>query len=228
MASWPQIGVPIGPAAVDRHGQADERRGRATASTPGAGGCPSSLSIVLVGVGLYVRLRVRGEPGVRRGRSSRRRSSSSRCSQVIKEQPREILTSALRPHVRAGAVLPVRHVRAHLRHRAPRARPRTTLLNDTLVAAAIGLVSVPFFGYLSDLIGRRLMYGIGIVCIGALRLPLLRPAQHQDRRADAAGHRAVAGLPRHAVRPAGRADRRELRHRTCATAAPGSATSSPR
>jgi MFS family permease len=36
---------------------------------------------------------------------------------------------------------------------------RTGLLNDTLIAAAIGFVSVPWFGYLSDQIGRRVMYG---------------------------------------------------------------------
>jgi MFS family permease len=48
---------------------------------------------------------------------------------------------------------------------------KDSLLNDTLVAAAIGLVSVPFFGYLSDLIGRRLMYGIGIVCVGLYAFP---------------------------------------------------------
>ena len=48
---------------------------------------------------------------------------------------------------------------------------KDALLNDTLVAAAIGLVSVPFFGYLSDLIGRRLMYGIGIVCVGLFAFP---------------------------------------------------------
>ena len=40
---------------------------------------------------------------------------------------------------------------------------RDSLLNATLIAAAIGLVSVPFFGYLSDLVGRRLVYGVGIV-----------------------------------------------------------------
>jgi MFS family permease len=48
---------------------------------------------------------------------------------------------------------------------------RGDLLNDTLVAAAIGLVSVPFFGYLSDRIGRRLMYGIGIVCTALFAFP---------------------------------------------------------
>ena len=45
------------------------------------------------------------------------------------------------------------------------------LLNDTLVAAAVGLVSVPLFGHLSDRIGRRTMYGIGIACMALFAFP---------------------------------------------------------
>jgi MFS family permease len=48
---------------------------------------------------------------------------------------------------------------------------RNDLLNDTLIAAAIGLISVPFFGYLSDLVGRRKVYGAGIVLIGLFAFP---------------------------------------------------------
>jgi MFS family permease len=48
---------------------------------------------------------------------------------------------------------------------------RGELLNDTLIAAAIGLLSVPCFGYVSDLIGRRVVYGIGIVATGAYAFP---------------------------------------------------------
>jgi MFS family permease len=40
-----------------------------------------------------------------------------------------------------------------------------------MVAAAIGLVSVPFFGWLSDRIGRRLVYGIGVVGMGIYAFP---------------------------------------------------------
>jgi MFS family permease len=48
---------------------------------------------------------------------------------------------------------------------------RGPLLNDTLVAATLGLVAVPVFGHLSDVIGRRLMYGIGIVGVALYAFP---------------------------------------------------------
>jgi MFS family permease len=48
---------------------------------------------------------------------------------------------------------------------------RGVLLDDVLIAAAIGLVSVPLFGHLSDLIGRKTMYGIGIVATGVYAFP---------------------------------------------------------
>jgi MFS family permease len=40
-----------------------------------------------------------------------------------------------------------------------------------MLGALMGLVTVPLFGYLSDLIGRRRMYGIGIVCTGLYAFP---------------------------------------------------------
>src|SRR5207248_3150077 len=49
--------------------------------------------------------------------------------------------------------------------------PRGELLNDTLIAAAVGLVSVPLFGHLSDRVGRKLIYGIGVVCTGLYAFP---------------------------------------------------------
>jgi MFS family permease len=40
-----------------------------------------------------------------------------------------------------------------------------------MVAAALGLVSVPLFGWLSDRYGRRLVYGTGIVATAAFAFP---------------------------------------------------------
>ena len=40
-----------------------------------------------------------------------------------------------------------------------------------MIGAALGLVTVPLFGYLSDRYGRRLVYGTGAVLTGAFAFP---------------------------------------------------------
>ena len=48
---------------------------------------------------------------------------------------------------------------------------RNSLLNDTLIAAALGLVSIPVFGRLSDRLGRRKVYAAGIVLTALFAFP---------------------------------------------------------
>jgi MFS family permease len=168
MASWPQVGVPVG--LLLSTGMVKLFSGVAGASFDTWGWrVPFLLSIILVGVGLYVRLRVQESPSfteIKRQQAIVRRP----VWQVIKEQPREILCSAfVRMSEQAPFYLFVTFVLTYGTDHL--GLSKDSLLNDTLVAAAIGLASVPFFGYLSDLIGRRLMYGIGIVCIGLYAFP---------------------------------------------------------
>ena len=68
------------------------------------------------------------------------------------------------------AVVKAPVLRARLRHQKV-GFTKDELLGDTMVAAALGMISVPFFGFLSDLIGRRLMYGIGIVSTAIFAFP---------------------------------------------------------
>ena len=76
---------------------------------------------------------------------------------AIRRYPREILTSALiRMSEQAPFYLFITFVLTYGTDKLNMAKGE--LLNYTMIAAALGLISVPFFGHLSDRFGRRLIY----------------------------------------------------------------------
>jgi MFS family permease len=89
---------------------------------------------------------------------------------VLRHQPREVLTSAfVRLSEQAPFYLFITFVLTYGTEKV--GLEKGDLLNYTLIAAALGLVSVPLFGYVSDIIGRRLTYGIGIVAVALFAFP---------------------------------------------------------
>ncbi|MBO1335385.1 MFS transporter [Streptomyces sp. VRA16 Mangrove soil] len=169
MASWPQLGVPLGLLAST--GMVKLMSGTTSADAFDSWGwrVPFLVSFVLVGIGLYVRLRVLESPEFAQVRTERKVERLPLWI-VLRDQWREVLTSAfVRMSEQAPFYLFITFVLAYGTGHLGMARG--DLLDDTLIAAAIGLVSVPLFGHLSDRFGRRTVYGVGIVLVGAFAFP---------------------------------------------------------
>jgi len=130
---------------------------------------PFLISIVLVGIGFYVRLAILETPTFARLRKEEAVVKAP-VLEVLRTQPRAVLTSAfVRMAEQAPFYLFITFVLAYGEKHLE--LNRNDLLNDTLIAAAIGFFSVPFFGYLSDLLGRRVVYGAGVVLVGVFAFP---------------------------------------------------------
>ncbi|HWC81337.1 MAG TPA: MFS transporter [Pseudonocardiaceae bacterium] len=159
MASWPQLGVPIG--LLLSTGLVKLMNSLAgTGFLTWGWRIPFLFSIVLIGIGLYVRLRVLESPEF----SDVRRTGAVLRLPVwdaIKRNWREILSSAfVRMSEQAPFYLFITFVLTYgTKHLG---LVQGDLLSYTMVAAAVGLFTVPFFGWLSDRIGRRTVYAFGI------------------------------------------------------------------
>jgi metabolite-proton symporter len=168
MASWPQLGVPLGLLLSTAMVQVMSRSTGPDFLTWGWR-VPFLVSVLLVGVGLYVRLRVMESPEFAKVKE-RKAVVQRPLAEVIRLQWRDILLSALvRMSEQAPFYLFITFVLTYGTRQLE--LDRNDLLTYTLIAAAIGLISVPLFGHISDVIGRKLMYGIGIVCTGLFAFP---------------------------------------------------------
>jgi len=169
MASLPQLGVPIGLLLSTLAVRVVSGNTSAHDFESWGWRIPFLLSIVLVGIGFYVRLAVLETPQFTRLRKEQTVVKQP-VLEVIRTQPRAILTSAfVRMAEQAPFYLFITFVLAYGEKHLE--LNRNDLLNDTLIAAAIGFVSVPLFGFLSDIFGRRRVYGTGIVLVGLFAFP---------------------------------------------------------
>jgi metabolite-proton symporter len=169
MASWPQLGVPIGLLLSTAMVRVMTGAVSKEAFESWGWRVPFLLSFVLVLIGLYVRLRVMETPQfteVKKADAVVRQP----LLEVFKEHPLEIFTSAfVRLSEQAPFYLFVTFVLTYGTEQL--GLSRSQMLNYTLVAAALGLISVPLFGHLSDIFGRRVVYGLGIICTALYAFP---------------------------------------------------------
>jgi MFS family permease len=125
---------------------------------------PFLLSIVMVGVGIYIRLGLFETPVFARLVAAEKVERTP-AIEVIKRQPKEIILTAL---ARTGQQGPFYIFAAFVFTYGTRVvgASRDELLGALLVASALSIVTIPLSGHISDLIGRKRMYFIGAVGTG--------------------------------------------------------------
>jgi len=125
---------------------------------------PFVLSLLLVGVGLYIRLKILETPVFTR-LLAEKRIEPAPALEVVKRQPKQIVLTALcRMAEQAPFYIYAAFVFTYgigVLHAS-----REFLLTALLVATVLSTVTVPLSGHVSDLIGRKRLYLIGAVAVG--------------------------------------------------------------
>jgi metabolite-proton symporter len=120
---------------------------------------PFLLSVILIGVGLFIRLRIVETPIFARLKEAKGETQRP-ILEVLRQQPKDILLAMGMRFAENGpfyimSVFVLSYGEAHLR------LPRSTMLTGVIIASAISLLVIPIYGALSDRIGRRPVYQAG-------------------------------------------------------------------
>ena len=167
--SWPQIGVPAG--LVLSTAVFTVFRGLPEDQFLSWGWrVPFLVSALLVGVGLLIRMRIVETPAF-----SRVKENASEARQpiveVLRTYPKEVLVAMGARFAENGAFY-IYSVFVLVYATQQVKIPQQTILYSMLFAAACELVAIPFYGALSDRLGRRPVYLFGAVMTAVLAFPL--------------------------------------------------------
>jgi metabolite-proton symporter len=163
ITSWPQFGVPCGlflaNLAVLGFSHMSGEQFLAWGWR-----VPFFLSLILVGVGLWIRLGIMETP-VFAKLVSERKVERAPILEVFRRHPKEILLSAFaRMAEQAPFYIFTAFIFAY--GTGTLKVSRDFLLTAVLCASVLSFFSIPFFGHLSDRIGRKAMYMIGAAVTG--------------------------------------------------------------
>ena len=175
--SWPQIGVPAGlllsTAVFKVFTWLPEDQFLAWGWR-----VPFLLSIVLVGIGLIIRMRILETPAFVRLKSHAREARQP-IVEVLRRYPKQVLLAMGVRFAENGAfyifsvfVLTYATQRAQI--------DSQIVLNGILIGAAVELAAIPFFGALSDRIGRRPVYLFGAVMTAIIAFPVFAAIDKGD------------------------------------------------
>jgi metabolite-proton symporter len=164
IASWPQFGVPCGLFLANLAVLALSQIAGGDQFLAWGWRIPFALSLILVGVGLYIRLGILETPVFSKLLAERRIDRTPMLT-VIMQHPKEILLSAFARmaeqapfYIFTAFVFSYGTGTLHL--------SRDFLLTAVLSASVLSFVTIPVCGHLSDQIGRKNMYMAGALVTG--------------------------------------------------------------
>jgi metabolite-proton symporter len=126
-------------------------------------------SIVLVGIGMYIRLQILETPAFTRVRETQEEARIP-FTELLRTQPKELILGMGLRWVEglvfnAYGVFAISYIVSQLE------LTRSTALTGVSIASAFGVVLVPIYGLLSDRLGRRAVYSAGAALFGLFAFP---------------------------------------------------------
>jgi metabolite-proton symporter len=157
--SWPQMGVPAG--LLLSTGVFAWLSSALPESAFLAWGwrVPFLISVVLVGVGLFIRLRILETPAFARVQQARRESRMPLLD-LLRDHRREVLVG-MGMRFGQNVVFYIYTVFVLSYGETSLGYPRALMLRGVMLTSLIGLFSIPLWSHLSDRIGRRPVYIAG-------------------------------------------------------------------
>ena len=122
---------------------------------------PFLVSIVLVAVGLFIRLAVMESPAFKEVKDSGT-AADKPLVDLVKDHQRDVLVGMGMRFAENGCFY-IFTVFVLIYGEETLNLPKNTMLTGVVIAAAIGLFTIPLFGALSDRFGRRKLYLAGAV-----------------------------------------------------------------
>ncbi len=167
--SWPQMGVPAGLLLSTGLFALLSARLPESAFLAWGWRVPFLVSVVLIAIGLFVRLRVLESP-VFVALKETRRDSRAPLLDVFRRHPREVLIG-MGMRFAQNVLFYIYTVFVPGYGEKTLGYHRSVMLGGVVVASVVGLVGIPFWSHLSDRVGRRPVYLAGALISLVLAYP---------------------------------------------------------
>lgn len=139
---------------------------------------PFLLSIVLIGVGLFIRLKLHETPAFRQVKA-KHEVAPMPVAEVFRHHKKTFFTAvglkiAEISYASIAAVFILSYATQHL------GMARATILNGVMLSSFVALFSIPLFGWLSDRFGRRTLFFLSCLFCAGFAFPMFALLETRD------------------------------------------------